>query len=189
MGIVIIPSFPGGSDSKESVCTAGEPGLIPGLGRSSGERNGNLPRYSCLNSLGRGAQQATVRGVTKSGTQLRTDTSTLVTTQQCSEDYKCCCVQMLLLPRHAFRFQVILCYSPINYSLLINNNKAQPGERKSSITFIFWSWFHRIISHVASYYCSSKGCPCLFKQMPKCSLTIDAPFCSPFLRHISKSNM
>ena len=34
-------SFPGGSDSKASACNAGDPGLIPGLGRSSGEGNGN----------------------------------------------------------------------------------------------------------------------------------------------------
>ena len=29
--------FPGGSDGKESACNAGDPGLIPGLGRSPGE--------------------------------------------------------------------------------------------------------------------------------------------------------
>ena len=40
--------FPGGSDSKESACNAGDPGLIPGLGRSPGERNGNPLQYSCL---------------------------------------------------------------------------------------------------------------------------------------------
>ena len=33
--------FPGGSDSKESACNAGDLGLIPGLGRSPGEENGN----------------------------------------------------------------------------------------------------------------------------------------------------
>ena len=31
-----------GSDGKESACNAGNPGLIPGSGRSPGERNGNL---------------------------------------------------------------------------------------------------------------------------------------------------
>ena len=31
--------FPGGSDSKESACNAGDPGLISGLGRSPGEGN------------------------------------------------------------------------------------------------------------------------------------------------------
>ena len=33
--------FPGGSGGKASVCNAGDPGLIPGLGRSPGEGNGN----------------------------------------------------------------------------------------------------------------------------------------------------
>ena len=33
--------FPGGSDGKESACNAGDPGSIPGLGRSPGEGNGN----------------------------------------------------------------------------------------------------------------------------------------------------
>ena len=32
--------FPGGSDSKESAYNVGDPGLIPGLGRSPGEGNG-----------------------------------------------------------------------------------------------------------------------------------------------------
>ena len=40
--------FPGGSDSKESACIAGDPGSILGLGRSPGERNGCLLQYSCL---------------------------------------------------------------------------------------------------------------------------------------------
>ena len=38
--------FSGGSDGKESACNAGDPGSIPGLGRSSGEGNGNPPQYS-----------------------------------------------------------------------------------------------------------------------------------------------
>ena len=40
--------FPGGSDSKVSAYNAGDLGSIPGLGRSSGEGNGNPPQYSCL---------------------------------------------------------------------------------------------------------------------------------------------
>ena len=32
--------FPGSSDSKESACNVGDPGLIPGLGRSPREGNG-----------------------------------------------------------------------------------------------------------------------------------------------------
>ena len=63
--------FPGGSDSKASAYNAGDPGLIPGLGRSSGEGNGNPLQYSCLESpMDGGAWQATVHGVTKSWTQL-----------------------------------------------------------------------------------------------------------------------
>ena len=34
----VMKGFPGGSDSKESACSAGDLGLIPGLGRSPGER-------------------------------------------------------------------------------------------------------------------------------------------------------
>ena len=40
--------FPGGSDGKVSACSAEDPGLIPGLGRSPGEGNGNQLQYSCL---------------------------------------------------------------------------------------------------------------------------------------------
>ena len=40
--------FPGGSDSKASAYSAGDPGSIPGLGRSPGEGNGNPLQYSCL---------------------------------------------------------------------------------------------------------------------------------------------
>ena len=40
--------FPGGSDGKESAYKAGDPGSIPGSGRSPGEGNGNPLQYSCL---------------------------------------------------------------------------------------------------------------------------------------------
>ena len=47
-------------NKKESACNAGDPGLISGLGRSSGEGNGNPLQYSFLeNSMDRGAWQAT----------------------------------------------------------------------------------------------------------------------------------
>ena len=52
--------FTGGSGDKESACSAGDPGSIPGLGRSPGEGNGNPLQYPCLeNSTGRGAWQTT----------------------------------------------------------------------------------------------------------------------------------
>ena len=40
--------FPGGSDGKEFACNAGDPGVIPGSGRSPGEVNGYTLQYSCL---------------------------------------------------------------------------------------------------------------------------------------------
>ena len=40
--------FPGGSDGQASAYSAGDPGSIPGLGRSPGEGNGNPLQYSCL---------------------------------------------------------------------------------------------------------------------------------------------
>ena len=56
----------GGSDSKESACNVGELGLIPGLGRSPGEGNGNPLQYSGLeNSI-----DCIVHEVTKSWTRL-----------------------------------------------------------------------------------------------------------------------
>ena len=64
--------FPGGSEGKASVYNPGDPDLIPGLGRSPGERNGNPLQYYCLeNPMDRGAWQATVHGVAKSQTRLR----------------------------------------------------------------------------------------------------------------------
>ena len=39
---------PGGSDGKESSCSGGEPGSIPGSGRSPGEESGNPLQYACL---------------------------------------------------------------------------------------------------------------------------------------------
>ena len=48
---------------------AGDPGLIPGLGRSPGERNDNPLQYSCLgNPMDREAWQATIQGFTKTQT-------------------------------------------------------------------------------------------------------------------------
>ena len=58
--------FPGGSAGQESACMVGDPGSIPGLGRSPGEGNGNPLQYSYLeNSMDEGAWWDTVRGVTK----------------------------------------------------------------------------------------------------------------------------
>ena len=66
-GFPVFLGFPSGSDGKESANNAGDLGLIPGLGRSSGEEHGNPLQYSCLeNPHDKGAWWATVHGVTKS---------------------------------------------------------------------------------------------------------------------------
>ena len=71
------PIFPGGLDSKAFACNEGDPGSIPGSGRSPGEGNGNPLQYSCLeNPMDRGAWQAAVHGVTKSWTWLSSFTFT-----------------------------------------------------------------------------------------------------------------
>ena len=44
----LLRDVPGSSDGKESACKAGDPGSIPGLGRSPGEGKGYPLRYSCL---------------------------------------------------------------------------------------------------------------------------------------------
>ena len=63
--------FLGGLDGKASVYNVGDPGSIPGLGRSPGEGNGNPLQYYCLeNPMDRGAWWATVHGVAKSQTRL-----------------------------------------------------------------------------------------------------------------------
>ena len=71
--------FLGGSDGKESACNEGDPGSIPGLGRSPREGNGNPLHYSCLeNPMDRGEWWATVHRVTKSRTRLSNFTFTLL---------------------------------------------------------------------------------------------------------------
>ena len=60
-------SFPGGADSKDSFCNAGETNLISGFGKSLGEMNGYPLQCTCLeNSTARGAGWAIVHGVAKS---------------------------------------------------------------------------------------------------------------------------
>ena len=73
-----LSGFPGGSEGKASACNVGDPGSIPGLGRSPGEGNGNPLQYSCLkNFMDREACRATVHGVTRSQTRLSNFTLTL----------------------------------------------------------------------------------------------------------------
>ena len=62
--------FPGGSMVKDLPAYAGDTGLIPGLGRSPGEGNGNPFQYSCLEyPMDKGVWRATIHGVAKSRTR------------------------------------------------------------------------------------------------------------------------
>ena len=56
----------GSSDGKESACSVGDPGLIPGLGRSPGEGKGYALQYSGLENF----MDCIVHGVAKHQTRL-----------------------------------------------------------------------------------------------------------------------
>ena len=72
-----------------------DPGLIPGMGRSPGEGNGNPVQYSCLeNSMEGGAWWATVHGVTKGQTRLSDFTLLVVGTQICNFNTTKSCVRV-----------------------------------------------------------------------------------------------
>ena len=65
--------YPHSSVSKDSACNVGDPGSIPGSGRSPGEGNGNPFQSSCLkNSMERGVWQAAVHDVARVGPDLVT---------------------------------------------------------------------------------------------------------------------
>ena len=65
--MISFKGFPGGSADKDSAYSAVNLGLIPELGRSPGEGNGNPLQYSCLgNPMDRGDWQDTVREAAES---------------------------------------------------------------------------------------------------------------------------
>ena len=71
--IAVRQNFPGGSYGKESACSVGDLGLIPGLGSPSGEENGNLVQYSAFLPIEFHGQRTLAGyslGVAKSPTQL-----------------------------------------------------------------------------------------------------------------------
>ena len=70
--LLYLQSFPGGSVVKNPPTNVGDMGLIPRLGRSPEEGNGNLLQYSCLENLTeRGAWRATVHRLAESWAQLK----------------------------------------------------------------------------------------------------------------------
>ena len=69
--IDIYTGLPGGPKGKESACSAGDSGSIPGSGRSPGEGHGKpTPVFLPGNSTDRVAWQATAHGAAKSRTRL-----------------------------------------------------------------------------------------------------------------------
>ena len=66
---ILSKGFPGSSAGKESTSNAGDPGLIPGVGRSPEGGHCHPPKYSCLgNPMDTGAWRATVHGTAESNT-------------------------------------------------------------------------------------------------------------------------
>ena len=103
-GCCLFSGLPCSSNGKESACNAGDLGLIPGSGRSSGERHGNPQECSCLeNPMDRGAWWATVRGIAKSQTWL-TNTDILL-------------IQMKLPVSH--HLSLLVSYSLVIFSLFV----------------------------------------------------------------------
>ena len=75
--LLVLLSFPGGSDGKESACNAGGMQSInPWVRKTPGGGISNPPQYSCLEKpMDRGAWWATVHGVAKSQTDWEINTS------------------------------------------------------------------------------------------------------------------
>ena len=72
--------FPGGTVAKNPPAKAEDVGLIPKLGRSPGEGNGNPLQYSCLgNPTDRGAWRATVHEVARARHNLATQQQQIIT--------------------------------------------------------------------------------------------------------------
>ena len=83
--------FAHSSVGKEYACNAGDPGLIPGSGRSPGEGNGSPLQYPCLESPnGREACRATLHGVTRIGHNLAPKSPPKETVQNLSHKIEKC---------------------------------------------------------------------------------------------------
>ena len=80
--------FPGGSDGKKPACNVGDPGSIPGSGKSPGEGNGNPLLYFGLeNFIARGTWQATVHDHKKSDTTERLNCIDIMCIKEIKKNY------------------------------------------------------------------------------------------------------
>ena len=88
--------FSHSSVGKEFACNAGDLGLIPGLGRSSGEENGNPLQYSRLeNPMDREAWQAIAHGIARVGHDLVTKKEEKWVTKDEVVGWQCSCCPVL----------------------------------------------------------------------------------------------
>ena len=91
----------GVSDGKESACNEGDPGSIPGSGRSPGEENGKPFQYSCLgNLMDSGTWQATVHGIAESETTEQLSNNNLTSPSLAFLIYKMCTITVPALENH-----------------------------------------------------------------------------------------
>ena len=126
--IYIYGGFPHSSVSKEFACNAGDQGLIPGLGRSPGEGNGNQLQYFCLeNPMDRRAWWATVHGVTRDGHDLMTISPPHMYVYMCVYIYIYIYIYISVLIQILFPFRLLenaeqssLCYTVGPHWLSIN---------------------------------------------------------------------
>ena len=135
----ILYGIPYMRNSKGSVCSAGDLGSTPGLGRSTGEGNGYPVQYSCLQNP-HGQRQATVHGVVKSWT--KTEGLTLLT---------------LLKRNDANEFT----YKTERDSVPLSRHTLQRGESTLSLHFLSYSlsWTHPI-RLLPSPHQGNKHCQC-----------------------------
>ena len=138
-GLTVLLGFPGSSVSKEHACNVVDLGLIPGLGRSLGEGNGNLLQYFCLeNPMDRGAWQAIVHGVAESRIQLSVF-CLASTVLFLGFPLRIICKQISLPPtalqtnRYLWIWNFHFSFTPYFYSLVKGDNV----ERKMLLTMLF----------------------------------------------------
>ena len=86
MPLCLLEGFPDSSVGKESASSAGDLGLIPGLGRSPGEGKGHPLQYSGLEN----SMDCIIHGVAKSWTRLTTFTFCLFSSVQFSPVAQLC---------------------------------------------------------------------------------------------------
>ena len=86
----VFMGFPGGSNGKESACSVGDLGSIPGFGRSPGGGHGDQLQYSCLENLHgqRGLVGYSPWGHKESDTSERLSTHTEIKKKSCTKDWE-----------------------------------------------------------------------------------------------------